>query len=528
MHERCLNAGIGHPGSRSTLLPVRAYSPILALVIGHSSEPSTVRALVADCKSIGYRVNGANTEGLPNFLNRFLRPTDVLKRLSPDGGGMLIERSSPPLSLLYTPIGYVAQPKQSKGGTGILARVEMPKSSQDLTALFLSAEAIGRYFYALDQGKAPNRLYTILGVPETATPADLRTAWRLRQVEFALRTTNPVERVWSERAFNILSHPDLRNCYETLRRDEDAPPVFPYGGFGSILVEGKLSANGEAFFADRILAYKPEMRSQRASLLLRQCEFFPDRVVCHDRRRKLEVWLDSILLPGIDWDLTWNNWKHWLRSRMDVDATFVRAGKYRLRGGEWILRTWLTALPSRLRVTVPEGIAADVERAKAIHGLLGEHAEVVARIRGEVQEQPVEHVQIQDWFNRLGTSSHLRPQHVTWRPDYEPYYFEQLKRLSTTWFLVREEYLFVWPSVLIAEIPRLGHATYVFQKPKDVPGFMRRYSCATREDIRRNRDNVATELGFIGRIVRGRKKKRWLNDVLKVAGEKADYVEAFE
>ena len=57
---------------------------------------------------------------------------------------------------------------------------------------------------------------------------------------------------------------------------------------------------------------------------------------------------------------------------------------------------------------------------------------------------------------------------------------------------------------------------------------MRLYSSATRDDIRRNRDNVATELGFIGRIVRGRKKKRWLNDVLKLAGDKTDYVEVFE
>ena len=74
----------------------------------------------------------------------------------------------------------------------------------------------------------------------------------------------------------------------------------------------------------------------------------------------------------------------------------------------------------------------------------------------------------------------------------------------------------------------MGHATYVFAKPEDVRTFMRRYSCVTREDIRRNRDNVATDLGFVGRVVRGRKKKRWLNDVLKLAGEKADYVEVFE
>jgi hypothetical protein len=179
-------------------------------------------------------------------------------------------------------------------------------------------------------------------------------------------------------------------------------------------------------------------------------------------------------------------------------------------------------------VTLPEGIAPDVERAMAIHALLGEHAEVVEKIRAEVEKEPVEHVQIQDWFDRLGASSHLRPQYVNWCVDYEPYYFEQLRRRSTTWFLIRDEYLLVWANVLISEIPQPGHATYVFAKPEDVQVFMRRYSQTTREDIRRNRNNVATDLRFIGRVVRGRKPKRWLNDVLKLAGEKADYVEVFQ
>ena len=101
----------------------------------------------------------------------------------------------------------------------------------------------------------------------------------------------------------------------------------------SILVAGRLSPDGETFFADRILAYKPEMKSRKLSLLLRQCEFFADRVICRDPRRKIEVLLDSFLLPGIHWDLTWNHWKHWLRTRIDVDATFVRTGKYRSTKG---------------------------------------------------------------------------------------------------------------------------------------------------------------------------------------------------
>jgi hypothetical protein len=39
---------------------------------------------------------------------------------------------------------------------------------------------------------------------------------------------------------------------------------------------------------------------------------------------------------------------------------------------------------------------------------------------------------------------------------------------------------------------------------------------------------LAAALGFIGRVVRGKRQKRWLADVLKQSGEKADYVEAFD
>jgi hypothetical protein len=453
----------------------------------------------------------------------------MLTPLSSEGHGVLIQRPGRQLhSLLYTPIGFVPQPKPNKDGSGFLARAEIPDSIGVPSVLFLSGEAITRYFYGLDRGEARKSLYEYLGASETATPADLRMAWRLRQLELGTRAANPSERVWIERSFNVLAHPDLRNCYDALRHDEDTQPVFPYGGFGSILVEGRLSEDTQAFFADRILAYKPETRARKASLLLRQCEFFADHVICRDSRRRIEVLLDSSLLPGVNWDLTWNYWKRWLRTRINVDAVFVRTGKHRLQRGNWILQNWDVALPSRLQVVLPPGTATDVERARTIAELLGEHVEVVGRTRAEVEKEPVEYVQVQEWFDRLGVSAHLKPQHVTWDADYEPYYFEQLRRRSTTWFLFRREYVFVWQNVLIVEIPRLGHATYVFAKPAGVQEFMRRYAQASRPDIRRNTGNVAVDLGFIGRVVRGHKKRRWLNDVLKIAGEKADCAEVFE
>ena len=474
---------------------------------------------------------GGAEPSLPPLLVRFLRPGDTLAFLAEGPAEILIERRghrSRPIQLLFATIGYAGLPKERESGSGFFVHADLPNCSTGPKALFLRGEDIRRYFSLRDGDANRKTLYDLLQVSDSVSLADLRVAWRVRSLELGITPANTPERSKLERAFNILAHPDLRNCYDALRRDEDAPPLFPYGGFGSILVEGQLSADDGAFFGHRILAYKPEMTSRRASLLLRSCEFFTDRAVCRDPRRKLEVWLDANLLPGVQWDLTWNHWKHWLTTRLEVHATFVYAGKYRLVKGEWILRTWHAALPSRLRVTVPADLAADVERAKAIHKLLGEHADVVEKVRAEVEKQPVEHAVIQDWFDRLGVSTHLKPQHATWRPDYEPYYFEQLRKQSRTWFLFRDEYLFVWRNVLVSEVPQPGHATYVFAKPDSITGFMNQYSHATRDDLRHNRNDVATALGFVGRVVRGRRKKRWLADVLRHAGEKADYVEAFE
>lgn len=499
-------------------------------VVINCSESRKIADLIPGPAGITCRFDGGSSVDFPGFLGRYIRQSDILRQFAPGYSGFLLERSNRSRSqfYLYTTVGYVAHPKTTDRDAGFFLHAELPEGGR-LRALFLSGDAVRRYFYGLDESRtAATDLYALLGVSETAPFRDLRTAWRVRQIESELGNPHSFATAKVERGFNLLASSELRRCYDELRRDDDAPPLFPYSGFGSILVEGSVSKDGEAFFADRILAYKPEMRSRKVSLLLRQCEFLADRVVCRDRRRKLEVWLDSSLLDGIQWDLSWNQWKHWLRGRIEVNATFVHTGKYRLHRGEWTLREWYTALPSRLDVELPSDLAPDVERAKAIHALLGEHADAIARIRAEIEKQPVEHVQIQEWFDRIAASQHLRPQHVTWRPDYDLYYFEQLRKRSATWFLFQGEYLFVWNHVLISEVPQPGHATYVFTRPSDVEAFMSLYSQTRREDVRTNRGNVATALGFVGRVVRGQKKKRWLADVLKLAGEKADYMEVFE
>lgn len=463
---------------------------------------------------------------VPGILARFLQRHDQLRFLGATTE-VLIEREAgrQKRQVLHATIGHTSPPKLGQDGQAYV-RAELPGCNVGPRALFLSADAIRRYFYSFNE--APSRsLYQFFNVPDTASTAQLRISWRMRSLELTVARARSHEFTSAERAFNILAHPDLRNCYDAMRKDSDALPFFPYGGFGAILVEGHLSREGDAFFADRILAYKPETVVRKAIFLLRQCEFLADRVVCRDGRRKLEVWLDSNIVPGFEWDLTWNHWKRWLSTRLAVEATFVTSGKYRLHNGEWTVQAWRVALPSRLSVQMPATLGADIQNALQTHALLGQHSDLVLHVREQCERVPLEHRQVQNWFDQTGASSLLKPHHVTWRPDYDPYYFDQLRKRSRTWFLFRDEYLFVWRNILIAEIPESGHATYVFAKPADLDGFLDRYTTLSREDIRRNRDNLADVLGFVGRVVRGRRKNRWLAEVLKLAGEKASYSEPY-
>src|SRR5262245_48040181 len=95
-------------------------------------ETRTLTEVMRGSDGTGYGLGATNSAALPNMLRGFLRQDDVPKPLSPVGSGVLIERSSPrPQTLLFTPIGYVTQPKQNQDITGFVARVEIPKNSQD-------------------------------------------------------------------------------------------------------------------------------------------------------------------------------------------------------------------------------------------------------------------------------------------------------------------------------------------------------------------------------------------------------------
>ena len=213
--------------------------------------------------------------------------------------------------------------------------------------------------------------------------------FKLRDLELHRDGALQTERSDLERAFNILAHPELRACYDTLRSDPEAPAPFPYGGFGSLLVTGQRSRDGQTFFAHRILSFLPECRQRRFRAPMRQCDFYDDRALYRDVRRRLDLWIDPAVLHMM-WDATWNQWKHLLTTKMEVSATFVQSGKYRRRRGQWELVQWETALPSRVEVKLPDQVQEQLETARTAYRRFGQYSAALDRIRACIEHRAVE------------------------------------------------------------------------------------------------------------------------------------------
>ena len=333
------------------------------------------------------------------------------------------------------------------------------------------------------------------------------------------------ERAALERAFNIVGQPELRACYDSLLADREAPAIFPYGGFGSLLVGGEPSRDGKTFFARRILAFSPILQRRRFHISLRKCDFYDDRALCRDARRKLEFWLDPVALQT-HWDRTWNQWKHLLGTKIEVEGTFVQSGKYRKRGQEWELVTWETALPSRLEVKLPADFPAQMESAKATYHRFGQYSRALDQVRLLLEHRAVERTELQRICAELRIPGDFEVAQISWRPDYDPFFYRQLSRRARRIYLFRQEYIFDVEKAVVVETPQLGHATYIFAKPRTMERFLALYTSTTKDHIRRNRDNAAEKLGFLGRVIHGANPRAWVKEIRQRLGEGTDVAEA--
>jgi hypothetical protein len=432
--------------------------------------------------------------------------------------------SGPGRYIYQAPIGYVTQPKQDKRNQHFVS-AEVQRGSVGISTIFLPCEVLREYFYRLpraaDTLEHPT-LYEVLRIPASASPSELRVAFKLRDLELRTAGVAHRERVALERAFNIVGHPELRACYDALLADPEAPALFPYGGFGSLFVAGEPSRDGETFFARRILAFSPDLRRRRFHVPLRKCDFYDDRTLCRDVRRKLEFWLDPAVLHTL-WDRTWNQWKHLLGTKIEVEGTFVQCGKYRKRHEQWELVTWETALPSRLEVKLPPDFHLQLESAKTTYHRFGQYSRALDQIRLCLEHRAVERGELQRMCSELRIPGDFDVAQLSWRPDYDPFFYRQLSRRARRIYLFREEYIFDVEKSVVVETPQLGHATYVFAKPRSMDTFLALYTKITKDDVRRDRNNAAERLGFLGRVIHGTNPRAWLKEVRRRAGEGIDF-----
>jgi len=498
-----------------------------------SSEPRADRVL----RISGLQQEGAltrcTTDGgdimVPRVPATYLRSGDDIRVGSLDSPATeyLAIQNSPrrkARQLYFGRIGYVTQPRADKRDE-YFVRAEVPESGLGIRALHLPSTVVRDYFYCFAQasgGAGGLTLYELLRASPKASPADLRLSYRIRRIELNTMNAGTSELQRAERAFNLLAHPDLRSCYDALLQDAAAPALFPYGGFGQCVVAGDLSQDGRTFFAHRLLSYLPDQRQRHFRAPLRRVDYLNGYAVYRDSRRKAEVFLDPALLP-VGWDPTWNQWKHLAGAKIGIAGTFVASGKYRQLAGEWHLIRWETALPSRVRVTVPADVQKSLSGAQRAYQRFGQYHDAMEQIRARLAREPLDEQELASLCRSLGVPSDFDVAQLCWKPDYDSYFYQQLKKRSQNVYFLRDQFIFQLPRAIVIEIPQLGHATYIFTKPPDVREFVHKYAITSRDDIRKNRGNVAQDLGFIGRVMHGSSRRRWLRDLLSHVGEAVDY-----
>ena len=122
----------------------------------------------------------------------------------------------------------------------------------------------------------------------------------------------------------------------------------------------------------------------------------------------------------------------------------------------------------------------------------------------------------------LGIPGDFDVARINWQPDYDAFYYKELLKRARGVYLLGTEYIFDLERAVIVETPQLGHATYLFCKSVSMPEFLAIYSRVSRDEIRRNRGNVAEELGFLGRLVHGNNPRTWVKELRARLGEPAE------
>jgi hypothetical protein len=408
-------------------------------------------------------------------------------------------------------IGYVTEPKTDKHQHPYVY-ISIPEHALGILGIHLPCAALRDYFFSSDRGSwnLHKSFYDLLKVRPTVSLVDLRLAFNLRRLELQTAGASRKTLLQLSRAFNILAVTELRASYDALLTSPGSAVSFPFHGFGTLIVAGYLSR--DQFFATRILGFAPERNHRQIRVPFRQMLFLSDRAVYRNSHAKVEVTIDPVLMP-LGWDATWNQWKHLLAPAVEIEADFVRTGKYVRRAKEWRPQTWEVALPSSVQLNLPEGIREAIQVSQCTHHRLGQYSSVLERIRHQIQDLPMERGDLIKYCRENGIPIDFDVAQISWKAEYDPHFYRELSRRASKLYLFRNEFVFLIGAVIAIETPQRGHATYFFSRPQNIDLFLRRYASISKEAICKNQENIAEQLGYQGRIVHGADPAQWLREL---------------
>src|SRR5258707_2609897 len=283
-----------------------------------AAAPVKADALPSVCQRKVIKTNpmGAKTECLfadgtsilvSNFLASFIRAGDELlfplEHEAVDAGTQIYIRKTGPeerrRDVFQAEIRYATQSRKDKRNN-IFVSAEVPDSQLGISAIHLRCEALRDYFYVGNRCRGWDRqssFYELLRVNPKVSPAELRLAFKLRAMELRTAHAPTGDLRALERAFNVLARPELCACYDAPLNDPTSPALFPYGGFGSLLVAGDISRDGSTFYASRILSFLPEQKFKHFRAALRKVAYYNDPPIYQDSLRNMEVFFDQTSLP---------------------------------------------------------------------------------------------------------------------------------------------------------------------------------------------------------------------------------------
>src|SRR5579871_2329294 len=128
--------------------------------------------------------------------------------------------------------------------------------------------------------------------------------------------------------------------------------------------------------------------------------------------------------------------------------------------------------------------------------------------------------------DRSGIPSSFDMTQITWSADYQTEFYSHLARAAYRLYFFRSEYIFETQRAVVVETPEAGHATYVFRRSTQFERFLALYISVTKQDIRKNRQNVANHLGFVTCVHHGKNIENWLAELTRYIGEPLSSIEA--